>query len=107
LNTTATKLSLHEIISQALPLTEAGTTAFVEEKLSSVQDSYHSGVNKEDVNTADKQLKEVVLEKEMEDKVRQMVEAELTRIAESMKGKEWTSNAISALDGLKIDLSDC
>lgn len=94
INITATQLSLHEIITRSLPLSEKGVQAFVEEKLKDVQESYLSEDQKQDINNIDKL-------------VRDMVEAEINRIVEGTKGKDWSDEMDSKIDSLKIDLSDC
>lgn len=93
-NITATQMSLHEIITRSLPLSEKGVQAFVEEKLKDVQESYLSEDQRQDINNIDKL-------------VRDMVEAEINRIVEGTKGKEWSEEMDSKIDSLKIDLSDC
>lgn len=94
INITATQLSLHEIITKALPLSEEGVTAFTEEKLKDVQDSYLSNDQKQDVTDIDKM-------------VRDMVEAEINRITEEVQGKEWSDEMDAKIDSLKLDLSEC
>ena len=80
--------------AKALPLSEKGVQAFVEEKLKDVQESYLSEDQKQDINNIDKL-------------VREMVDAEINRIVEGTKGKEWSEEMDSKIDSLKIDLSDC
>jgi hypothetical protein len=94
INVTATQLSLHEIITKSLPLSEKGVEAFVEEKLKDVQQSYLSPDQKQDITDIDKL-------------VREMVDAEINRIAEELNGKEWSEDMDSKIDSLKIDLSEC
>jgi len=94
INITATQLSLHEIITKALPLSEEGVTAFTEEKLKDVQESYLSNDQKQDVTDIDKM-------------VREMVEAEINRITEGVQGKEWSDEMDAKIDSLKLDLSEC
>jgi hypothetical protein len=94
INITATQLSLHEIITKALPLSEEGVVAFTEEKLKDVQESYLSNDQKQDVTDIDKM-------------VRDMVEAEINRITEEVQGKEWSDEMDAKIDSLKLDLSEC
>lgn len=94
INISATQLSLHEIITKSLPLSEKGVQAFVEEKLKDVQNSYLSNDQKQDVQNIDEMLRE-------------MVNAEINRITTEMQGKEWSEDMDSKIDSLKIDLSEC
>jgi hypothetical protein len=93
-NIAATVTSLQSIMAKALPLSEKGVEAFVEEKLKDVQDSYLSNNQNQEVTDIDKM-------------VRDMVEAEINRITEGVQGKEWSDEMDAKIDSLKLDLSEC
>ena len=94
INITATQLSLHEIITKALPLSEEGVQSFVKEKLKDVEKSYLSNNEQQTITDIDKMIREAV-------------ESEINRITEGVQGKEWSDEMDSKIDSLKIDLSDC
>lgn len=94
INISATQVSLQSIMAKALPLSEKGVESFVNEKLKDQQESYMSEEQKESVDDIDKRLRE-------------MVEAEINRIAEASNGKEWVEEMDAKIDSLKIDLSEC
>lgn len=107
INEAATITGLEAELAKELPLSEEGLKEFVKASLENVQDTYFSEANKKDSETALKDFSDIIQSEEAQNVIREAVDAEINRIAEATKGKEWVQAVDSALDALKIDLTDC
>lgn len=109
MNTTpaAQKIGLLSDINETLPLSVEGLKEFAREKISQIQDQNLSKDQQSEIKQATLSFNEILETEEIKKQIDKMVEAEIIRVSEETKGKEWTNKAVDAIESLKIDLSEC
>jgi len=106
-NVAATQTALESEVAKLLPLSEEGLKEYVNATMSGIQDTYLNKDQKKDIETAIKDINDIIETEEGQKVIRDAVQAEIDRIAEATRGKEWVSKFDSIMDSLKIDLTEC
>lgn len=106
-NIAATQTALEGEIAKLLPISEEGLKDYAQAAMSQVQDTYLTDAQKKDVESAVKDINDLIASEEGQRAIREAVDTELDKIASATKGKEWVNNLNTAMGSLKIDLKDC
>lgn len=106
-NIAATQTALEAEVAKLMPISEEGLKDFVSASIGDIQNTYLSEEQQKDIASAVNDINSLMQTKEAQQAIREAVEAEIDKIAEATKGKEWASKVNEVIDSLKIDLTDC
>jgi len=107
INIAATQTALEAEVAKMLPLSESGLKDYTQAAMSQVQNTYLSEKQQGDIKEAVTDINKLLETVEAQKAIKNAVESEIDRIAIETKGKEWVDKLNSAMDDLKIDLTDC
>lgn len=106
-NIAATQTALEAEIAKLLPLSEEGLKEFAQASLSQAQDTYLTEKQKKDISDATTDINKLMETEEAQKAIRGAVEAEINKLAESTKGKDWVKEIDDIGAELMLDIKDC
>jgi hypothetical protein len=103
----AQQTAMEAIVAETMPLSEAGLMEYAKQSFASLQQQQMTPAQQAQVKTVFENLQELLATEEGQAEIRKAVDAEVNRIAEETKGKDWVANVDNVIDSLKIDISAC
>lgn len=98
-------------IANSLPMSKEGLRTFAQKEIEKLHDTLLTEEEKAQVEKASEEINKVLSEDVFSDEhmamLETMVTKEIARITSKVKGKEFVDNLSTAMDSLKLDLSDC